>query len=95
MSFAFRSPGIDTTDNGMLSSSLNGDLSRATLDFCEQTEKHEELMEIMSELDATKRQYISEQHRVSDLEEQMNALSEFFLFFINLHLLGFQIEDIC
>lgn len=80
MSFAFRPPGIDTIDNGMLSSSINGDISsRATLDFCDdQTEKHEELMQIMSELDATKRQYISEQHRVSDLEEQMNGLSKFF-----------------
>lgn len=77
MSFAFRSPGKDCTDNGMLSSSLNGDISKPTsLHSCDPNETNEEFMQLVSELETKNRNYISAQQRVSDLEEQMNALSE-------------------
>lgn len=41
-----------------------------------QNDKSEDFLRLISELDATKRQYINEQQRVAELEEQMNALSK-------------------
>lgn len=67
----------------MLSSSLNGDISKATLDYCDQNEKNEEFMQLVSELETKNRHCISAQQRVSDLEEQMNALSEFEIIYSN------------
>lgn len=61
MAYEFR-----TSSNSFASSSMYGD----------DTTSDEELSNVVNELNATRRQCKEEQQRVNDLEEQLNALSE-------------------
>lgn len=80
-SFAFASPASKNNANSTGISGIEGDSSFDLSMVCGQ-EGNDEIIKLVSDLETTKRAFMAEQQRCGELEEQLVAISKFYMKFL-------------